>query len=190
MVLKMRIVLIFLCLLAAALPFMPVSSLSRASKLGSFHDDELVFKTVQKLLPGMELLARNQKDQFASSQEEEFYKHFPGKLYRFNALSSEGSRYQVLVRLVNKPSRKLHSLKECMAGKFPIEDLGVGYDVEGTPWQHFRAGQTGVIYLVRETFCDLQGSKNNRFADVSSWYWRAVMGGSEKWLSVAVISRR
>lgn len=190
----MRIFLLILCLVAAALPFLPVSSLNRANKLGSFHDDEEVFKTTQKLLPEFDLLVRSQKE-FASSQEEDFYKHFPGKLYRFNALTREGSRSQVLVRLINKPSRKLHSLKECMSGKFPIQDLGVSYDGEGTPWQNFQAGQGGAIYLVRETFSDLDGSKNNRFADVSAWYWRAILsgnegGGSKKWISVAVLTRR
>lgn len=190
----MRIFLLILCLVAAALPFLPVSSLNRANHLGSFHDDEEVFKTTQKLLPEFDLLVRSQRE-FASNQEEDFYKHFPGKLYRFNALSQEGSRSQVLVRLINKPSRKLHSLRECMGGKFTIEDQGVIYDERETPWQTFKAEQAGVIYFVRETFCDLNGSKNNRFADVSAWYWRAILsgnegGGSKKWISIAVLTRR
>lgn len=117
-----------------------------------------------------------------TAQEKTFAASFPGRLGKF----TDGPE-QLILRWVTKPTRQLHPSEDCFRGLgYTIHSLPKVHDnTTNTTWGAFEAtGGNGVKLLVRERIVD---AANNSFADVSAWYWAAILGKSHgPWLSTTV----
>lgn len=105
---------------------------------------------------------------------------FPGRIARF----SDGRR-QVVLRRVTEPTRRLHPARDCFAA--------IGYRTRPLPMRRsgeaysscFEARRDGRRSRVCERIVDAEGAS---FADVSSWWWPALLGRSRgPWLAATVV---
>lgn len=165
-----QIYLLLACCLAAALvPFFPHNS-------GYFPKSRF---------PGWPTQIEGQplRELPLTQREKDFTAGFPGRIARF----ANGPR-EVIIRWVTQPTRQLHPSTDCFKGLgYKIDPLPVQVDSEGNHWGSFRVVRGGSEYRVRERIFD---EKGNSWADVSSWYWSAIMGKtSGPWWSVVVTER-
>lgn len=101
---------------------------------------------------------------------------FPGRIARF----SDGRR-QIVLRSVTTPTRQLHSARDCFAA--------IGYAVTPAPMRDsascFIADRSGKRVRVCERITDAAGTS---FAEVSSWFWPALLGNSKgPWLAATTV---
>src|SRR5207249_4927947 len=101
--------------------------------------------------------------------ERRFANGFPGRIGRF----SDGHR-QVVVRWISHETRQLHPSADCFKGcGYDITPLPLLIDDTGRKWECYRANSLTDNLTVRELVCDESG---HSWADVSQWYWAAVLG--------------
>jgi hypothetical protein len=117
-----------------------------------------------------------------SAVEQRFADRFPGQIGRF----TDGRRILIL-RAVQEPTRMLHSSAVCFRGLgYRLETPRAVQDAEGITWSCFGAERDGRRHLVCERIYDLRGQA---WTDVSSWYWSAVLGRTERpWYALTVVS--
>jgi exosortase/archaeosortase family protein len=108
-----------------------------------------------------------------SAVEERFAQQFPGVIARF----ANGERI-VTLRLVNKPTRKLHPAADCYRGLgYRIDDINLHRRPGATAMQRcFTASKGQTSLRVCEYITDQAGRS---FSDTSAWYWAGVMGKSQ-----------
>ena len=151
---KLIITLLSLCLLCGCVPFLRSSSESQSSTAqavtwpNEFEGQELT------LLP-------------LTERERRFASGFPGAIARFG---HEGG--EVVIRRVNRPSRKVHPAADCLRGMgYRVSSLPIKRDAAGQLWGCLRAERDRAAFRVCERyFDDYSGS----WSDASSWYWSAV----------------
>jgi hypothetical protein len=108
---------------------------------------------------------------------------FPGQVARF----SDGRR-QIVLRRLDSATRRLHPASDCYRA--------IGYDIAPAPMRLiagrgpascFVARRGGRAFLVCEQVGDLEGRS---WPDISSWYWAALLGGSQgPWLASLTVER-
>lgn len=105
---------------------------------------------------------------------------FPGAVARF----SDGER-DIVMRWVTQATRQLHPAADCYQGLgYDVQAARVLLDGDGTQWRCFTATRKGGVREVCEQLKDRDGQ---RWTDVSSWYWAAVLGRTEgPWLVTTV----
>jgi hypothetical protein len=115
-----------------------------------------------------------------SAVEQRFAAQFPGRIGRF----SDG-RSNIIVRLVDQPTRLLHPAADCFRGiGYRVERAQVRVDNEGQSWSCFKVEKGGQQRMVCERIYDAQG---DAWTDVSSWYWAAALGRTQgPWWAVTV----
>lgn len=117
-----------------------------------------------------------------SDREKRFAKGFPGRIAGF----TDGRR-QILMRWIAKPTRRLHPASDCYRGLgYAVKPLPSWTDSRGIRWGVFEARKAeGVRVLER-----IHDTSGNSWADVSAWYWAALLGKTESpWWAVTVTER-
>jgi hypothetical protein len=119
-----------------------------------------------------------------SSREEAFSSGFPGRIGRF----TDGER-EIILRWVGGPTRKLHPASECLRA--------VGYAIEPLPARRTSDGHAMSCFAARKSTGDLTvcervaSTTGESFADISTWYWKALTGATNApWLSTTIAERR
>lgn len=117
----------------------------------------------------------------AAAEDAFFARDFPGRIARF----TDGRR-QIVLRWVSEPTRRLHPAAHCFAG--------VGYAIAPQPLRHapdgalmgcFAARKGAVALRVCEILRDGQGRS---WADVSAWYWSALLAPAPgAWWSTVIV---
>ena len=117
-----------------------------------------------------------------SAVDERFAARFPGQIGRF----TDGRRI-IIVRIVQEPTRMLHSASVCFRGLgYRVEPSRAMRDTTGLIWSCFGARREGESYRVCERIYDLQGEA---WTDVSSWYWAALLGRTGRpWYALTVVT--
>lgn len=115
-----------------------------------------------------------------SATEKRFGRDFPGHIARF----TDGRR-EIVMRRVNRPSRKLHPAADCFKGAgYTTLPQPIRVDTNGSYWGCFIARQNGRSLHVCERVSD---TDDNSWSDVSSWYWAAVLGNTTgPWWAITV----
>jgi hypothetical protein len=105
---------------------------------------------------------------------------FPGAVARF----SDGER-DIVMRWVTQATRQLHPAADCYQGLgYDVQAARVLLDGDGAQWRCFTATRGAAMREVCEQLKDREGQ---RWTDVSSWYWAAVLGRTEgPWLVTTV----
>ena len=154
------------CLIAAAMPLLDTSS--PAPVTADFPGWPTRYEG--KLLQSLPLTAL----------ERRFAENFPGRVGRF----SDGER-EIVMRWVSSETRKLHPAADCFRGSgYSITPQPIEVDGNGARWGGFIAVRGTVRIDVRERIYDAAG---NSWTDVSSWYWAALRGQSQRpWWAVTV----
>ncbi|MCF6204281.1 MAG: hypothetical protein L3J59_11530 [Methylococcaceae bacterium] len=118
-----------------------------------------------------------------TDKERGFINGFPGKIARF----TEGSR-EIIMRYVEKPSRKLHPSADCFRGSgYNVEPEPISRDQKGNLWGCVIAERKGISYRVCERVYDQSG---NSWYDVSSWFWSVILKNSQgPWWAITVAER-
>lgn len=155
------------CLLAGALPFVLPSE--RGGEAGA------PFPGWPERFEGRPIRAAA-----LSPGEEAFGRAFPGRMGRF----TDGSR-SIVIRWVTAPTHRVHSGAECLrsaGGRLEPRDLW--RDADGNVWSVWDLAGGGRTVRIRERCHDGRGAS---WPDVSSWFWAAVLGGTEgPWWVVTV----
>src|SRR5882724_7543165 len=87
------------------------------------------------------------------SVEQHFAAQFPGRIGRF----SDGQS-NIIVRLVDRPTRLLHSAADCFRGiGYQVGGAQVRQDADGVQWSCFQAERAGQQRRVCERIYDAQG---------------------------------
>ena len=111
-----------------------------------------------------------------SKREEGFARGFPGHIAKFADRNAT-----VIIRWVDKPTRKLHPAVDCFKGMgYSVRPATVRIDRNGNRWGRFEARSANERLLVSERMYDSRGGS---WTDVSSWYWAALLRrtGSPWW---------
>jgi hypothetical protein len=116
-----------------------------------------------------------------SEREKIFERDFPGKIAKF----SDGQR-TIIMRWVTRETRKLHPAADCFQGSgFRVRSLPAGLDSQQSLWGRFNAVKGNEEFQVSERISDDQG---NGWADVSAWYWAALLRRSTgPWWAMTMI---
>ncbi len=154
------------CILAGVVPLAPKPSKART--------DDAVFPGWPSQFEG-ERLHRVR----LSDQERKFSEGFPGRIAGFTA-----GRRKVVIRWITRSTRKLHPAADCYRGLgYRARPMPLWVDARNRTWSSFDATKLGTL-RVRERIHDTQG---NTWADVSAWYWAAVLGRTKgPWWAVTV----
>lgn len=115
-----------------------------------------------------------------TSLERRFAENFPGRVGRF----SDGER-EIVLRWVSSETRKLHPAADCFRGSgYSIALQPIEVEGDGARWGSFIAVRGTARIHVRERIYDAAG---NSWTDVSSWYWAALRGQSQRpWWAVTI----
>jgi hypothetical protein len=124
---------------------------------------------------------RSLKLQELSEREQRFAADFPGKIAKF----SDGQR-TIIMRWVTRETRKLHPAADCFRGAGNrVENLLAGLDSQQSLWGRFNAVKGNESFQVSERISDDQG---NGWADVSAWYWTALLRKSTgPWWAITIV---
>ncbi len=116
-----------------------------------------------------------------TARENEFSIGFPGRIKRF----TDGQR-EVLVRIVTRPTRKLHPSADCFKGAgFRVIPAAAKVDSTGKVWGCFTAVQRARQFSVCEL---IKTDSGQSWYDTSSWFWSAVMNShSGPWMAYTVV---
>ena len=118
-----------------------------------------------------------------TDKEQGFAKGFPGKISRF----SDGER-ELVIRWVNKPTRKLHPASDCFKGLgYYIKPLPIYLNSQGIEMGCFMAARGAIELRVCEY---VESERGQSWSDISAWYWGVIteepgMG----WMSYVVAER-
>jgi exosortase/archaeosortase family protein len=119
-----------------------------------------------------------------TAEERAFAKSFPGQL------SSHGwGGRQVILREVQKATRRLHPSRDCLrAAGFETSEAITVVRPDGTRWARFTASRTGERRVVHERVVSLRDG--TAWTDVTAWYWHALRRPlNGPWRAETVISR-
>lgn len=110
----------------------------------------------------------------APAPEDRFLaRQFPGQVARF----SDGRR-QIVLRRVAVATRTLHPASDCFrAIGYTVTPAPMRLAPDGQPASCFTASRDGRTLLACEQVRDAGGGKS--WPDISSWYWSALLGGSQ-----------
>ena len=159
-----------LLLLCGVTPFLEVKE-SRTTNKSSFADWPETFEgQVLSEIP-------------MSESEKGFHRDFPGHIARF-----QNGKNEIILRRIERESRKLHPAEDCYkAYGYKTEPLPVKLDQNKRTWSCIKATRNDQSYSVCEMIEDQNG---NHWADVSSWYWNALLQNTKgPWLSYIVATR-
>ena len=181
-------IFVFLCCIAAIIPFRPAPALPAPDQNDGFPGWLPLAEWVarppgQSLQPWVSQLPQqiwvsqlsqqlwvSQLD--LSSKEQKFYANFPGRVACFRIADQ-----RLILRWVKKPTRMLHPAAHCFrASGFAVTPLPLHLDDRGRRWSRFRADTASESLIVREHILDSAG---RQWADVSAWYWAALLGYSQ-----------
>jgi len=153
------------CLLAALVPLLPAQPVSHAT---SFPGWPARYE------------GRPLRELPLTALERRFEENFPGRLGRF----TDGER-EVVIRWVSRETRKLHPAADCFKSSgFRVTPRPLEVDAAGARWGSFVAVRGRQTVRVRERIHDAAG---DGWADVSSWYWAAMLGKSSgPWWAVTI----
>lgn len=102
-----------------------------------------------------------------TDKEKLFFKDFPGKISKFRT-----NKNNIIMRYIEKPTRKLHSSSDCFRGLgYDIEFKPIETDKKGIRWGTFIAKKDHNILKVRERIFN----QDKNWTDVSSWYWENIL---------------
>jgi hypothetical protein len=115
-----------------------------------------------------------------TTPEQRWAADFPGAIARF----TDGER-QLIVRRVERPTRKLHPSADCFRGLgYRLGESRIEQDEAKTRWNCFLAENANGERTVCERIYDERG---RQWTDVSAWYWDAVFERSRgPWWAVTV----
>jgi hypothetical protein len=115
-----------------------------------------------------------------TAPEQRWAADFPGAIARF----TDGER-QLIVRRVERPTRKLHPSADCLRGLgYRLDESRIEQDETKARWSCFLAENANGRRTVCERIHDEQG---RQWTDVSAWYWDAVFERSRgPWWAVTV----
>jgi hypothetical protein len=166
---KQHLLFIWLCALAACLPWIERST--AISHADNFPGWPLSFEG--KVLQTLPLTALEQK----------FADKFPGRIARF----SDGQR-EVILRWVTHETRKLHPATDCFRGSgYEVHPLAIRLSHTGERWGRFRAKKSGASMMVEERIFNQQGQQ---WTDVSAWHWAALWRQSTgPWWAVTIAQK-
>jgi hypothetical protein len=161
--------LLFVCVLAATAPLLPLRAAAPTAPEFAGWPAELDGRALH--------------EQPLDARERRFAEDFPGRIATF----TDGRR-RVLLRWIVRPSRQLHPASDCLRGVgYEVEPLPLVVDAERRVWGASTALDGERRYTVRER---IVGADGQSFTDVSSWYWSALLGKSEgPWLAWTVFER-
>ncbi len=117
----------------------------------------------------------------AAAADRFFQNGFPGHVARF----SDGRR-QIVLRQVNKATRKLHPARDCFQSLgYSIDNAAmIRTENDGTR-SCFDATKDGKILRICEQITDSQGGA---YPEVAAWYWPALTGQSQgPWLAATIV---
>ena len=136
------------------------------------------------IYPEFNLEGERLSEVLLSETEQQFARHFPGEL---RCYQSHSSRLRVVVRNVNRATRKLHPSAHCLkADGFKIGTQIFVTTEDGQKWQSYRATRKGQVLQVKEQVRDL--SSGEVWTDVGAWFWSASLGRSSgPWQAVTLI---
>jgi hypothetical protein len=119
-----------------------------------------------------------------SAVDRRFADRFPGQIARF----TDGRRI-LIARTVQEPTQMLHPASVCFRGLgYRVGDTRAAKDDRGITWGCFLAERNGEQYRVCERIYDQGGGA---WTDVSSWYWAALLGRTERpWHAMTVVTPR
>lgn len=119
-----------------------------------------------------------------AEREQRFAAGFPGRIGRF----TDGAR-EIVMRWVAQETRALHPAADCFRGLgYTVRLLPVRVDERGQHWGSFAASRDNETLRVYERIYETDGAQS--WADVSSWYWRALLGQTRgAWWAVTVAER-
>lgn len=119
-----------------------------------------------------------------TEREQRFAVDFPGRIGRF----TDGTR-EIVIRWVAQETRALHPAADCFRGLgYAVRPLPVRVDEGGRHWGSFAASRNDETLRVYERIFETAGAQS--WADVSSWYWRALLGQTRGgWWAVTVAER-
>lgn len=168
----MRIIIVFIitCSLAAAIPLLPMRHDANSTNMYPLaFPDHYQGRKLQPIA--------------MTEHEKRFYRRFPGKLSKY----TDGQR-NITFKWIDRPTRKLHPASDCYRGMgFSIYPEALQVDHSGHKWGAFRAVKGNNHILVKEKISD---PSNHHWTDVSSWYWSALLGRSKgPWLVVTIAER-
>lgn len=117
-----------------------------------------------------------------SPSEENFYRSFPGSIAVY-----EGTEFKLIVRHVNRATRKLHPASHCMRSEgFWIGEKTVVTDGNDDRWLSYKIARNGETFWVRERITCT--AKDQNWSEISAWYWHAFFHpGDGPWQAVTVI---
>lgn len=158
------------CVFAAVMPLIPWK--------GSPEQSEFQF-------PGWPSHYENRslKQLALSEREQRFARGFPGRIAKF----TDGRR-TIVMRWVRQRTRKLHPATDCFRGiGYAVKPLPVRVDSQGNLWGSIECSKGNEKTKVCERIRDEAGRS---WADVSSWYWGALLGGTDgPWWATTVVER-
>jgi hypothetical protein len=102
------------------------------------------------------------------SKERAYTKNFPGRVARFGK-----GRQQLVVRHIERPSRRVHPSRHCLEASGYSLKRAPGSSDEMGVWIATRGDQR---MRVEEWFVSADGQQHG---DVTAWYWSAALGYSE-----------
>lgn len=154
---KRTIFFLLSCLMAALIPLLPTGSEATVVKMSPVN-----WSTTFDEKPLVQISI--------SEREKKFLSEFPGHVAKFTNGQSE-----ILIRWVFQPTRKLHPSMHCYKGVgFTVVPQPLWTDKSGHLWGRFIAQKKGsVSWVVKEQIIDSNGKA---WADVSAWYWSAILG--------------
>lgn len=120
----------------------------------------------------------------ASREEAAFATSFPGTLS-----SHRWGNDQVILRRVNRATRKLHPSADCLrAAGYATSDSVTVQCAEGSQWSRFSATRDGIRLTIHERV--VSETDGSAWTDVSAWYWSALRRPlNGPWRAETVISR-
>ncbi|MFH0824240.1 MAG: archaeosortase/exosortase family protein [Pseudomonadota bacterium] len=122
------------------------------------------------------------KQEALSLTEARLADDFPGATGKF----SSGSNV-IIFRWITRATRKLHPAADCFrALGYALTPMPMYVDPAGGVWGRMEARRGTERLTVREHIRDLSGKQG--WADVSSWYWGALLGKSSgPWWAATVV---
>ena len=143
-------------------------------------------RTTQQQLPPIAPLTHYQgqavEELPLSEQEIAFSKNFPGhlRLYRIG-------NDTLIVRHLTKATRMLHPSHHCLrADGFSLTTPGIRFDQNNRPTLSYQATRLQTSFRVTETIRNQSGSQH--WAEVSAWYWHALLHpNSGPWIAETLL---
>jgi hypothetical protein len=121
--------------------------------------------------------------QALGERESRFARDFPG---RIGVFSTPDGR-TVVLRHVNRPTRKLHPAADCLRGLgYNVTPRPIFAQTDGVEWAEVAATRDNETLRARER---ILGADARAWTDLSAWYWSAALGrATGPWLAITELS--